>query len=134
MTELAGLKVASVEDAAAILMTVRSPFVESLKAIYLDRHRQILDAKILTIGQAGQTMIGKGTLLRNMPEKTAYVIVSHNHPSGDPSPSAPDKQITMALKHELKRAKVKLLDHIITDGDHYYSFNHQDILPIDSTA
>ena len=131
MTELAGMKIGGVEDAAAVLMMVRSPFVESVKAIYLDRQRRILDAKILTVGQAGESAISRGTVVRNMSEKTAYVILSHNHPSGDPSPSAPDKHLTMELKKELKAAKVKLLDHIITDGDHFYSFNYQDVLPVD---
>ena len=132
MTELAGLKIEGVEDAAAILMAVRSPFVESTKALYLDRHRRILDAKILTIGQPGEAAIGKGTVLRNMPPKTAFVIFSHNHPSGNPAPSNPDKHLTMALKKEMKGTKVKILDHIITDGDHFYSFNYQDIIPIDA--
>ena len=129
--ELVGTKVASVEDVAAILMTVRSPFVESTKAIYLDRNRRILDAKILTIGQAGEAAIGRGIVSRNMPPKTAFVVFSHNHPSGDPSPSGPDRNLTMAIKKELKRFGVKMLDHIITDGDHFYSFNYQDLIPID---
>ena len=131
MAELAGTRIGGVEDAAAVLMAVRSPFVESVKALYLDIRRRVLDAKILTIGQPGQSAISKGTVLRNMPPRTAYAIISHNHPSGDPSPSGPDKKLTMGIKKELKGTKVKLLDHIITDGDRFYSFNYQDVIPID---
>ncbi len=46
----------------------------------------------------------------------AAVIVSHNHPSGDPTPSDADRSITCRLKDALRLVDVRLLDHIIIGG------------------
>lgn len=48
------------------------------------------------------------------------MILCHNHPSGTPSPSRADRQVTMALREATQLVGLPLLDHIIvTDSDHY---------------
>jgi DNA repair protein RadC len=56
------------------------------------------------------------------------VIVSHNHPSGDPSPSDPDKHLTERIKSALALVDVRLLDHIIVGGVKHFSFELQGLL------
>ena len=46
----------------------------------------------------------------------AAVILVHNHPSGDPEPSAPDETLTKSLKASLQLVDVRVLDHIIVGG------------------
>lgn len=128
--KLAGLKIARAEDVAAILMTARSPFVESIKAIYLDEEKRIIDAKILSIGQPSNTFIAFGAVSRELPKGAKYVVLSHNHPSGHPNPSKPDEDMTKAIAKELEPTGAQLLDHIITDGTQFYSFNDRRLHPI----
>jgi DNA repair protein RadC len=52
----------------------------------------------------------------------AALIVAHNHPSGNPKPSATDKAITEELVFAGKIMRVKVLDHVIIGDDRYFSF------------
>jgi DNA repair protein RadC len=52
----------------------------------------------------------------------AAVIFGHNHPSGDPTPSDADKQITRRLVDALGLLQIRVLDHVIVTTNDYYSF------------
>lgn len=51
------------------------------------------------------------------------LILVHNHPSGDPHPSAPDIEVTKAVQRALECSGMGLLDHVIIGSDVAYSFN-----------
>ena len=58
----------------------------------------------------------------------ASLIVAHNHPSGDPYPSAEDKTLTIALSKAGEFLGIPLMDHIIIGDGRYYSFKeHGDV-------
>lgn len=60
--------------------------------------------------------------------RATAVILSHNHPGGDPSPSAADRQLTRRLKRLLNDLDIQVHDHIIVTGLSYYSFaEHQEL-------
>jgi DNA repair protein RadC len=50
------------------------------------------------------------------------IVIAHNHPSGNLSPSAPDLKITKQIEQACKLMDVALLDHIIIGASGYYSF------------
>ena len=52
----------------------------------------------------------------------AAVIVAHNHPSGDPAPSAEDVQLTKRLRDAGELLGIRVLDHVILGDGKYYSF------------
>ena len=54
------------------------------------------------------------------------LILAHNHPSGDPTPSKDDLAITEKLKEAGALLGIKVLDHIIIGRNNYYSIAHQD--------
>lgn len=56
------------------------------------------------------------------------IIVVHNHPSGDPTPSAEDISLTRRLVEAGKVLGIKLLDHIVIAGEKFYSFRDQGLL------
>ncbi|KRG85356.1 MULTISPECIES: RadC family protein [Stenotrophomonas] len=58
----------------------------------------------------------------------AAVIVSHNHPSGNPEPSAADKALTSQLRQALALVDVRTLDHIIVSGSCTTSFAERGLL------
>ncbi|MEW5937996.1 MAG: JAB domain-containing protein, partial [Candidatus Thermoplasmatota archaeon] len=60
----------------------------------------------------------RGAIKRN----AVFIIILHNHPTNDPTPSPEDKEITGRLKETGKIVGIDLLDHIIISKDRYYSF------------
>ncbi|KAG1213018.1 hypothetical protein G6F68_021815 [Rhizopus microsporus] len=58
----------------------------------------------------------------------AAVIVSHNHPSGNPEPSAADRALTLQLKSALALVDVRTLDHIIVAGSLTTSFAERGLI------
>jgi DNA repair protein RadC len=54
--------------------------------------------------------------------RATAVILAHNHPGGDPHPSAADRQLTRRLKKILNDLDIHVHDHIIIAGPHYFSF------------
>jgi DNA repair protein RadC len=61
-------------------------------------------------------------------ESAAAIILVHNHPSGDPSPSREDREITRRLKDAGELMGVKVLDHIIIGDGSFISFTAQGML------
>ena len=61
-------------------------------------------------------------------ESAAAVIFIHNHPSGDPTPSREDREITRRLKEAGELLGIKVLDHIIIGDGRYYSFVESGLL------
>lgn len=59
---------------------------------------------------------------------SASIIVAHNHPSGNPSPSREDREITKRLSDSGDILGIKVLDHLIIGSDSYYSFKeHEEV-------
>ncbi len=61
-------------------------------------------------------------------KKAVGVILLHNHPGGDPTPSEEDKVVTLRLKKLFEEIEVNLLDHIIVAKNSYLSFKEQGFL------
>lgn len=58
----------------------------------------------------------------------ASCILAHNHPSGDPSPSSDDINVTKRVKDAGEIMNIKLLDHVIIGEQRYYSFHENGIV------
>src|SRR5437899_2167858 len=80
---------------------------------------QELLAILLGTGYAGRDAIA---------EAAAGIIVVHNHPSGDPTPSADDRAVTRQLVDAGRLLDVPVYDHVILGGDRYVSFAEAGLL------
>ena len=58
----------------------------------------------------------------------SFIVLCHNHPSGDPGPSGQDKEITKRFKEAGELLGIPLIDHIIIGGSRYYSFMENGLL------
>ncbi len=58
------------------------------------------------------------------------VVVSHNHPSGDPTPSAEDRALTTRLKEAGELLGIPVLDHLVIGSGRYYSFANEGFHPL----
>jgi len=65
-----------------------------------------------------------------MRDGAAAVILAHNHPSGDPSPSPEDRVITDRLREVGELVGIALLDHIVVGTERYYSFAEESFFPV----
>ncbi|WP_331852096.1 JAB domain-containing protein [Polynucleobacter necessarius] len=58
-----------------------------------------------------------------MAKNASALIVAHNHPSGNPLPSAADQELTQILLNALQLVDIQLLDHCIVSGSGFFSFS-----------
>lgn len=120
---ISGMSIRSPQDVAALALSLRSPFQESMKVVYLDAQNKVIDARVVSLGTLNSSLVHPVLVFGPSPEGTDHVILSHNHPSGDPTPSAPDIKITEALKAAAESIGLRVSDHVITNGTKYFSFS-----------
>jgi DNA repair protein RadC len=92
--------------------------VEELHAAYVDRRLRAIAVRTLTRGTDQVTLVDPRQVFRPAAALGAWgVIVAHNHPSGDPTPSAQDRAVTLRLAQAGQVLGVRLIDHlVVADG------------------
>jgi DNA repair protein RadC len=101
---------------------------ESLRVLLLDAKLRLIRSEEIMRGSVSECMAHPREIFRQAMIHSAYaVVVLHNHPSGDPAPSAADIRITRSLREAAQILQINLIDHIILgspDGGRvpYYSF------------
>lgn len=96
---------------------------EEFYAMYLSRgNRVIKTVQISRGGVSGTVADGKLIFNYGLESKASGIILAHNHPSGNPSPSMADINLTDSLKKFGEYIDVQILDHIIVAGNNYFSF------------
>jgi len=87
---------------------------ESFGVLFLDSQHKIIEFKTLFRGTIDQASVYPREIVKHaLNVNSAAVILTHNHPSGDSTPSSADRQITMTIKDALNFVDVRTLDHII---------------------
>lgn len=111
---------------------------EHFVAIYLNQANKIIGYYHHSTGTINSTPVDieivAAVALKTLAKA---VIISHNHPSGNLKPSEADRVITKRIKEALSLFDIKLLDHIITTKEGYYSFtdeNERSLSGMDKTA
>jgi len=102
---------------------------EQFVVVLLDNKNVILGFNVVSVGTINSSLVHprevfKPAILAN----AAAVLLIHNHPSGDPEPSAEDKAITRRLKEAGEILGIKLLDHVVIGDGHFVSFAEQQLL------
>ena len=117
-------------DAYTILRPLMEGYAEeSLWALYLNRRKQLLLTRKLTHGNDGFTIVDPKQVYRHaLHVQASGIIVAHNHPSGDPTPSTQDIEITQRLNQAGKILNIPLLDHLIIGNDDFQSLASSGIL------
>ena len=102
---------------------------EVFKAIYLNSRNQIIDTVDLFEGTLESIPIRPREIIDSaIKHGTAAVIFVHNHPSGNPTPSKSDKQLTRDLVFVGNIIQIKVLDHIVIGGNSYFSFADEGLI------
>jgi len=103
--------------------SMRDRKTEVFKVIYLNSRSEIIDTADLFEGTADNIPIRPREIIESaISHSAAGLIFVHNHPTGDPTPSRSDKQITRDLVFVGMILQIKVLDHIIIGANNYFSF------------
>lgn len=102
---------------------------ERLGAVYLDAKHRIVREREIFVGTLNSAIVSTRDVLRfALDDHAAAVIVFHNHPSGDPSPSAEDLLFTRRLVEAGKVLGIDVLDHLILGSNQYVSLQQRGML------
>ena len=117
-------------------VTLRDLAVEEFHVLALGSQSQILADLLITRGILNSSLVHPREVFRAaIAEAAAGIIVVHNHPSGDPTPSADDRAVTRQLVEAGRVLDMPVYDHVIVgggrgsaDGDRYVSFAEAGLL------
>lgn len=128
--EIPHVKISCSSDAAGyVRKQIGNYDREVILAIALDTRHNVNATSMVHIGTANESVADTADILRiALYSSSRNLIIAHNHPSGDPSPSAEDKALTNRLKEAAALLNIKLLDHVIIGDDGYYSFADEGVL------
>lgn len=103
--------------------------MEVFKVLYLNSRNQIIEALDLFEGTIDNAPVSPRQIVESaVRHRTVSMIFAHNHPSGDPTPSRNDKQLTRDLVFLGSVLQIKLLDHIIIGDNSHFSFRNEGLI------
>ena len=110
-------------DAAGVLADTATLAQEAFTVLTLDTKHHIIDRHLITLGLLDASLVHPREVFRTaIQDGAAAILVSHNHPSGDPTPSAEDIRITRQLVEAGKVLDVQVLDHVVIGrGEHPFT-------------
>jgi DNA repair protein RadC len=138
--ELAELAERRVSEPAGIAKVMRALGMaekeqEEFVVFFLDTQNNIKGYTVATVGLVDRTQIHAREVYRNaILEGCTRIVVGHNHPSGDPTPSALDISCTRQLNEAGKIIGIDLLDHVIIgqpsnpSGREFMSFRQENLM------
>jgi DNA repair protein RadC len=123
-------KVVTSADGAAIFKPLLSDLPhEEFWVLLLNRNNLVIDKMMVSQGGLSGTVIDVRLILKTALEKLACsIILCHNHPSGNLTPSEADKEITKKIKEAGKHMDIPVLDHLIIANDSYFSFADEGLI------
>ena len=99
---------------------------EHLKLLMLNTRSRLIGESEISRGTVNMSVISPRELFTEALQKNAvYIILLHNHPSGDPTPSPDDLQITARIYQAGELLGIHLLDHIVIGDQRYCSFREE---------
>lgn len=113
--------------AAYFMERLRHRTTECVILVCLDAKGKLLSENKLSEGSVRMSLITPREIFLTALEKRAVnIILVHNHPSGDPSPSREDRRLTAYVRELGEKLDIPLLDHVVIGDNQYVSFKEQD--------
>jgi len=111
------------EIAAHLLPLYGAASVEQFGVALLDTRHRLMHIRVLSVGSLDSTVVHPREVFREAAfASAAHVVLFHNHPSGDPSPSQDDLELTSRMLKAGDIMGIEVLDHVILADQRYYSF------------
>jgi DNA repair protein RadC len=107
-------KVRTPQDTLSHLKEFQESETEAFISLNLDNKNRLILAEVVTTGLLNVCLAHPRAIFRSaVRNNAAAIVIAHNHPSGDPTPSAEDIRITRQLIEAGKILGIKILDHVI---------------------
>lgn len=98
-------------------------YKEYFKVLLLDNGCKLLGVHTVSEGGLTGTFVDvRNVLQASILSNARYIVLCHNHPSGECKPSLADDQMTQKIKSACNLLDIKVLDHIIVSSETYYSY------------
>jgi DNA repair protein RadC len=103
---------------------------ERFGIVMLDSKMCLIRSEIVSVGTLDASIAHPRDIFRAAVLASAFaIVVFHNHPSGDPTPSADDVRLTATLASAGEVMDIRVVDHVILGAGRYYSFREAGVLP-----
>ena len=118
------------EDVRRLLGPEMAPLAqEQLRVLLLNTRNLVVGQRVVYQGNVNSSMIRPAEVLRPaVMEAVPSIIVCHNHPSHDPTPSPEDAAITRELAQAAKLLGIELLDHVVIGGERFVSLKERGLM------
>ncbi|HMQ52787.1 MAG TPA: DNA repair protein RadC [Anaerolineae bacterium] len=120
-------QITSPSDAANLLMLEMGALPqENLRTILLDTKNRVLSSPTVYVGNVNSSIIRVAEVFRDAVRSNATaIIVAHNHPSGDPTPSPEDVQVTRSIVQAGQLLGIDVLDHLVIGHQRFVSLKER---------
>ena len=109
-----GTLLATPEHVEAYLSELKGAAQECFVVIALNAKNKVIEKHLISLGTVNSTLVHPRECFRSLIQSSASAcILAHNHPSGDPTPSAEDIKITRQLVGAGEVVGIKILDHVV---------------------
>ncbi|HHX00463.1 MAG TPA: DNA repair protein RadC [Acholeplasmataceae bacterium] len=119
-----GVRIKDSRDAYNFLKdSLQNEMQENLVCIYLNNNSEVINVKTISIGSISNTIFNPRDILKWALKYSAVaIILAHNHPSGNITPSMEDVIVTKNIIKAAKIVDILVVDHIIIGKNRFYSF------------
>lgn len=118
--------ITSAKDVLAQVRDIADKKQEYLIALYLNARRELVLKEVVGVGSLNSLQITPKEIFSHaLRTPCASIIVVHNHPSDDPTPSDDDIHFTRSIHEAGEIMKIPLVDHIIVSNSGYFSFREE---------
>lgn len=112
------------EVAKAAMARIGSKGTEEFWAAFLDTKNRVIAWEQVSKGTVNATPVfPREIMAKALALEAAAIILAHNHPGGDPTPSREDVMLTGQIQETARGLDIRVLDHLIVTDHDYYSFN-----------
>ncbi len=102
---------------------------EDMVAVFFDTKNHLLKDMLLTRGTVNSSLVSpREIFIEALRYHAVYVVLLHNHPSGNPEPSKDDMLVTQRIEQSGAMLGIRLIDHIIIGDNKYISFKERGLL------
>jgi DNA repair protein RadC len=123
------IRISQASDVVPLLADIADKQQEYFVCISLNGAHELIEKRIITVGLLNRTQVHPREVFADaITDRAASVILSHNHPSGELSPSDNDLRVHRQLTDAGKIIGISVLDHIIISKKGYYSFQENGLV------
>lgn len=133
MSRLSLQKTVTMKDAGSVadyyMEQMRHETKEILLISLFTNKGRLITEEVISVGTLNSSVVSpREVFYAAIIHNAAYLIMLHNHPSGDPSPSANDRRVTERMARCGEYMNIRLADHIIIGDNSYYSFRENGLI------